>query len=271
MAGSSALALAPDVVDAVVDGEDVAAELGVVFAGDDGVGERRERLADCWRERFEDASPVRRAASFRGQRNFPGWWWAATSGRHVGFESWLERDHLMLLDFDRQVVGFASQPFWIEWPDPQSPGRVRRHAPDVFARRADGTGVVIDVRPDERIKPADAQAFAVTAAGCRAVGWRYVRIGEPPPVLTANVRWLAGYRHRRCLRPDLVEQLRDAFAVPRPVWDGATAVGDPVAVLPVLFHLLWRGLLVTDLSGRRLDASTAVVCAAAAIPDGEPR
>jgi hypothetical protein len=29
---------------------------------------------------------------------------------------------------------------------------------------------------------------------------------------------------------------------------GAQAVGDPIAVLPVLFHLLWSHELVTDLS-----------------------
>jgi hypothetical protein len=29
---------------------------------------------------------------------------------------------------------------------------------------------------------------------------------------------------------------------------GAEAAGDPIAVLPVLFHLLWRRELVTDLS-----------------------
>jgi hypothetical protein len=29
---------------------------------------------------------------------------------------------------------------------------------------------------------------------------------------------------------------------------GAEAVGDPIAVLPVLFHLLWQHELVTDLS-----------------------
>ena len=26
---------------------------------------------------------------------------------HVGYESWLERDHAMLLDFDPEVTGFA--------------------------------------------------------------------------------------------------------------------------------------------------------------------
>jgi hypothetical protein len=38
------------------------------------------------------------------------------------------------------------------------------------------------------------------------------------------------------------------FAEPVALMDGAQIVGDPIAVLPVLFHLMWRRELVTDLS-----------------------
>lgn len=34
----------------------------------------------------------RRPPSYRGQRNFPGWW-SATTRSHVLYESWLERHH----------------------------------------------------------------------------------------------------------------------------------------------------------------------------------
>ena len=37
-----------------------------------------------------------------------GRWWSATDGRHVGSESWLERD-LMLLDFDPTVIAMTSR------------------------------------------------------------------------------------------------------------------------------------------------------------------
>src|SRR4029078_3786358 len=62
---------------------------------------------------FEDGLPVRRYRPRKGERHLSGRWWCATTGRHVGFESWLERDHVMLLDFDPQVVGIAAQPFWM--------------------------------------------------------------------------------------------------------------------------------------------------------------
>jgi hypothetical protein len=35
----------------------------------------------------------------------------------VGFESWLERDQVMMLDFSPEVVAFSSQPFWLTWPE----------------------------------------------------------------------------------------------------------------------------------------------------------
>jgi hypothetical protein len=76
----------------------------------DGAGVRqREPLASCWSVSFEHAGAVRRFTSWQGQRGFPGLWFFASSGEHVGFESWLERDRLMKLDADPGVVVVASQ------------------------------------------------------------------------------------------------------------------------------------------------------------------
>jgi hypothetical protein len=230
------------------------------FVGDG--GRCRAGLADCGEVRFEDAVPVRPFRWSRGQRHFPGWWWLATTGRHVGYESWLERDHLMLLDFDPAVTAVASQPFWLHWEDGQ---RSRRHAPDFFARLADGTGVVIDVRADDRIEPEDAEAFGVTARACEAAGWQFRRVGVVDPVLAANVRWLSRYRHTRCAgRTGVAYALRQAFAVPAPLLAGAAGAGDSLAVLPVLFHLIWRRELAVDLASGPLGPSSTVRVAAGA-------
>lgn len=59
----------------------------------------------------ELGGPVRSMPSYKGQRNYPGWFWSATMGCRIGFESWVERDHLVALDFDPAVVGIVSQPF----------------------------------------------------------------------------------------------------------------------------------------------------------------
>ncbi|MFE7116149.1 hypothetical protein ACFU99_12090 [Streptomyces sp. NPDC057654] len=67
----------------------------------------------------------------KGQRHLPGLWWSSMLGGHIGYESWLERGHVMLLDFDPAVVGISSQPFWLFWASKE--GRGVSHAPDCFA------------------------------------------------------------------------------------------------------------------------------------------
>src|SRR5215472_12376220 len=203
-------------------------------------------LEEAWAAPLEDALPVRRFAARKGQRHLSGLWWSATTGGHVGFESWLERDQLMLLDFDPAVTGIASQPFWLRWLD--ETGQPVSHAPDYFARRVDGSAVVVDCRPAERRGARDAAKFEATAQACARVGWEYRLVGASDEMVTANVRWLAAYRHPRHHQPGVASVLRPVFAAPAPLMAGAEAAGDPVAVLPVLFHLLWRHELTTDLS-----------------------
>ncbi|WP_202970924.1 hypothetical protein [Saccharothrix sp. ALI-22-I] len=52
------------------------------------------------------------------------------------------------------------------------------------------------------------------------------------------------------------------FAHPTGLLDGAAQVGDPIAVLPVLFHLLWWRELHVELSlPLHIDAIVAAVSA----------
>ncbi|MFD9394773.1 hypothetical protein ACFWBB_29765 [Streptomyces sp. NPDC060000] len=47
-------------------------------------------LEVMWSARFEAAGQVRTFPSYRGQRNFAGWYWASTGAELVGYESWVE-------------------------------------------------------------------------------------------------------------------------------------------------------------------------------------
>ena len=152
----------------------------------------------------------------------------------------------MLIDFDPTVSGIASQPLWLRWTGDD--GRRVSHAPDYFVRRADGSGLVVDCRPVYRRPARDVAKFEATATACAQIGWEYQLLGAAEPVVAANVRWLAGYRHPRHDVPAIAVTLRQMFATPTELHAGAAAVGDPIAVLPVLFHLLWRRELVVDLS-----------------------
>jgi hypothetical protein len=139
----------------------------------------------------------------------------------------------------------SSQPFTLTW---SGAGRAVSHTPDYFARLADGSAVVVDVRPAARERPRDKMKFEATAAACgRAGNWSFRLVHELEPVLAANVRWLSGYRHPRHRDQVLGPLLRQAFSAGAGLLDGVSQVADPIRGLPVLFHLLWRGDLATDL------------------------
>ena len=93
----------------------------------------------------------------------------------------------MALDFDPEVVAVAAQPMWLHWGPASGPGGRCRHAPDYFARRADGTGTLVDVRPDDLIRDRDARP---RVRGDRA-GMRRGRLGVPPS------GWVSLARSRR--------------------------------------------------------------------------
>jgi len=147
----------------------------------------------------------------------------------------------MMLDFDPAVMGIASQPFRLSWRD--QAGARRRHVPDYFARLADGSGLVVDVRADDRVEEPDAAAFEVTRRACEQVGWRFRRVGAVGAMLLANVRWLAGYRHPRHARIVEADAAQEVFGTGLALGEGAGRLGDPLRVLPGLYHWLWHGQL----------------------------
>ncbi|MRH92440.1 hypothetical protein GFY24_34310 [Nocardia sp. SYP-A9097] len=80
------------------------------------------------------------------------------------------------------------------------------------------------------MEPEDAAAFEVTERASRLVGWDYLRVGALDPVLTANLRCLAGYRHPRCLRPLVMALLEQAIVAPVELrWAGVPRQFDVVS------------------------------------------
>jgi hypothetical protein len=194
---------------------------------------------------FGRMRPFREPPAYRGQRNFPGWWWSVTTRSHVIYESWLERHHIIEADRDARVTDMAGQPFALVWP---SGKRQIKHTPDLFCHMFVGSGVVTDCRPVSKADADFRYKCAVTAAACQVAGWEFRVVGEPDPAWAANLQWLAGYRHPRFGNPSLEDLLVSAFAQPRPLAEATRQTGDSIRVLPVLFHLLWLGRLTGDLS-----------------------
>ncbi|MBT2411787.1 TnsA-like heteromeric transposase endonuclease subunit [Streptomyces sp. ISL-12] len=196
---------------------------------------------------FEDLPPVSAFPVVPGRRWGPSLWWSATTGRHVAAGSNAMRIQLMVLDRDPDVTGLAGRPVRLLWRDPR--GQVRSWVPQLFARRTDGTALLADCpgHPAAGGERARKGAEAVAQA-CADIGWAYRRLLPLDDVLAANLKWLAGYRHpRNAGRPGLTEAALAAFTRPRSLIEGAEAAGDPIEVLPAVFHALWHGRLTTGL------------------------
>ncbi len=69
---------------------------------------------------FGQVKAFRKPPAYRGQRNFPGWWWSSTTRTHVVYESWLGRHHIIEADRDVRVTEIWGQPFRLTWPEGNS-------------------------------------------------------------------------------------------------------------------------------------------------------
>lgn len=183
----------------------------------------------------------------RGQAHYSGWHWSATMGRHVVYESRLELARLLLADFDPRVVSIAAQPFHVTG---RSDGRTRRHVPDFLLVDRSGVVTVVNVKPAELLgDPKVSEALAWAGSVFAGRGWVHEVWSEVDEAVLANVRFLAGYRHRERVSADLVARIEGA--VEEPVSLGALEAALPhqfCEVRPAVLHLLWRGTLRADLS-----------------------
>lgn len=193
-------------------------------------------------------SPVREFSWRPHQGNYPGWLWTSTTGTLVGYESLLERDRVMLADFDPAVTGIASQPFWLSGIDD---GLNRRHAPDYLLTGRGGLVVVVDVKPARMCEEPDVAAVLEwTGRLCRRRGWRYEVFHGGEPVVMANLRFLAQGRRAMFLDEACVTAVAAAGCSEMTLAQVEARVSgfDPLDVRTSALALLWRQTWTTDLS-----------------------
>lgn len=173
---------------------------------------------------FEVADRVRVPESWKHKQNYEGFYWAATIGRHVWFESLYERAAVMRLDRDRRVLAMSAQPMIIRWGV-----GTRSHAPDYFVRYRDGLGVVVDVKPAKRIDERDAETFRWTAALCEGLGWGYQVVCDISTTEERNLRFLSGYRFDRWVSTEVDVILAAQVGEERTLRDWASELDDVCA------------------------------------------
>jgi hypothetical protein len=118
-------------------------------------------------------------------------------GRLVQFESEQERKLILLLERDRTVTDFISQPETLFYQDED--GRGRRYTPDFQVWRLDGRIELHEVTIEQRQQTHDTHSRRAAAAEtiCRQRGWQYHLHTEqtlPGGQEYANLDFLAPYR-----------------------------------------------------------------------------
>jgi hypothetical protein len=176
----------------------------------------------------------------------------------AGFESSLERDLLLLLDFDPEVSSYEEQPVRIDYRDAQ--GHARHYTPDVLITwRRDGLPphlVEVKYRADLKtnrgaLKP----RFKAAYCHARQRGWRFRILTEVEirtPYLR-NVKFLSAYRR---LNRDgasaalLLEALHRLHATTPEALLAAVRpdLGGRAALLPMLWALVAEGKAGVDLT-----------------------
>lgn len=132
-----------------------------------------------------------------GRRSMTGR--VAIGGHAVPFESTLERDLLVILAFDRSVVGVHAQPLRIIWRDDR--GRARRYTPDFLVEHRAAPPMLCEVkhRADFWAEwPAAKPRYRAARRHARETGMLFSILTEAEirgPYLD-NVAFLRGYADR---------------------------------------------------------------------------
>ncbi|MFI6700226.1 TnsA-like heteromeric transposase endonuclease subunit [Streptomyces sp. NPDC050509] len=217
--------------------------------------ERLVRLEEAVRVPIEDGRTVRSIPSYRDQGHMPGRYWAATLGDFVEYESYLESKWLMLLDFDSDVISFATQPLEFDAVDGLG---AWQHTPDVFARRRDGSVLLLDVKnPELRDEPKVQRQEERTLRACGRLGWDYAMVSEPDGQRWVNIDLLSSARRPLHLGEELAPRLLKLAHRPVAIGELLSFMQFPDLARGVLFHLMWFQKIVTDLD-RPLRDSTMV-------------
>lgn len=211
--------------------------------------------------RLGAAAPWREFRSHRGQAHFPGWYWCATTGGHVVYESRLELARLLIADFDPCVARIVAQPFLVIG---EGGGRVRRHVPDFLLLDGAGAVTVVNVKPAALLGEAVvAEALAWAGEVFAGRGWVHEVWSGASSRWLENVRFVAGYRFADRVDPRAVDAVRSLVAASGPMrirQVEAALRGPGLGVRPALLHLVWRRELLADLQ-ERLDVDTLVQAA----------
>lgn len=223
--------------------------------GDD-LEERVRPWGEVLASQMRSAVPWRTFRWVHGQRHYSGTYWSSTTEAFVIYESRLELARLLAADFDDRVEHIVAQPFLMT---ARVDSKLRTHIPDYLLFTTGGP-VVIDVKPRRKLDdPKVAYTLAWTRQMIESHGWVFEVATEPAPTFSENVRFLAGYRRKWLIDPQILACLRAQRHHGRSIADAVNSVQGFAAtsVKPAVLHMLWTHELSTDLT-RRLSGRSEI-------------
>lgn len=223
--------------------------------------ERSGALVETDARRVAAGLPVRLPPSYRGQKHYPGYFWAATMADHVVYESLLELSWLWTADFDQSVVAIAAQPLLLEGFDG---GTKRTRFPDFLCLTADARVRVVDVKaPHALTKPEVIAALDWTRGVVEERGWAYEVWSGVDRIVLRNIQMIAAGRYSWVADEAVVQAVVDQARSGRTFEDLEAALADISVDTPprlAVFAALWAGSVRCDM-GVPLMASTWVEAA----------
>jgi hypothetical protein len=182
----------------------------------------------------------------------------ATGGSSVSFESALERDWSILLDFDPDVAGFLEQPFTLSYAHE---GRQHHYTPDFMAEFGRQTGqskrVVYEVKYRDELRRDWLEyrpRFQAANRHCRAQGWTFTILTEQEirTPLLENAKFLRQYptiRVKPLVRSRLIETLHSLgpTTLEELLTTACAGVHSREETLPTLWSLIATRQVVCDL------------------------
>lgn len=165
------------------------------------------------------------------------------------FESLLERDFLIFLDFIPSVAGYEVQPVTIRYEDAQS--KEHDYTPDVLVEFKQGRGFVdrqpwlVEVKPRENLRKDWGELrerFRAAHQYAREKGWRFRILTEQEIRTTAleHAKYFRSYLRREAdpmIRTSILESLGERG--PCKMQDLlCPAFSEPVILAPTLWHLV---------------------------------
>ncbi|SCZ64684.1 TnsA endonuclease N-terminal domain-containing protein [Thiohalomonas denitrificans] len=200
--------------------------------------------------------PVRRIP--KNYRHVTGMLGSSRSERKPFYESPLERDFFILLDFDPRVASFEEQPVAVHYQDDM--GTWRRYTPDVlvlYKEEAHKRPLLFEIKPREVLRSewkSLERRFRAAYQVAKARGWgfRTVTDREIRTPRLENIKFLRGYRdtpadEEACELMVQTVTSKQAITVQGLLDTLATDRWEQARLIPSVWHLTATGRLQVDM------------------------